>query len=81
MVVSLMKEVEPCVLFNRQDHGFIDVHIPSVTDSHPNRFAAIFQQFSAQRHLNVSQCHLQNYRLSDPRFECLVHSWPLDSAA
>src|SRR5882762_11489462 len=61
------------VFFNRQDHGLVYVYVPAFADPHPYGFAANFQQFPAQRHLDISHRHLQNHRMTDPSLERILH--------
>src|SRR5271167_1664603 len=74
IVISSRRKQRHSILFNRKDHRLIDVHIPAFADSHANRFAAILQQRSPQRHLDISQGHLQHHMLPHPTIVCAVHS-------
>src|SRR5580698_9141142 len=44
IVISSRGKQRHSILFNSQDHRFVDVHIPAFTNPHPDRFIAIFQQ-------------------------------------
>src|SRR5580698_365794 len=74
IVISSRGKQRHSILFHSQDHRFIDVHIPAFANPHSNCFAAILQQCSPKRHLNIAKRYLQHYRLSHPCFVSAVHS-------
>src|SRR5207237_8421700 len=61
------------VFFHCQDHGFINVDIPAVADTHAYGIAAVLHQLSPQRHFDVAQSHSKNHRAPNPNLKRTYH--------
>src|SRR5450432_3154311 len=64
------------VFFDRQNHRFINVYVPTVADPHPDRFCALFKELSAKGDFDITQRNLQNHRVSQPTVVSRLHGVP-----
>src|SRR5713226_6925023 len=65
----------PVVLFNRQNHGLEDIHVPTLADAKPDRIQGFPDDSSAQRDALFAGGELQNDGLPQPYCVGAFHLW------
>src|SRR5271166_6480291 len=49
----LIHDVNWTIVFDRKNHGFVDVHIPAIRDAQPDHIVGFVNQPPAQRHADA----------------------------
>src|ERR1700674_2169796 len=70
------QDASPVVLFNGENHVFVDVYVPTLSNSEPHCGFRLPDNHTAQRHAQFIRRHLQNDRLSYPERISTWHGVP-----
>jgi|SRR5580658_2612323 hypothetical protein len=77
MPAPLIQYVNRVVMFDGQNHGLENIHVPAIRDSQTNNIVGLRHQAPAQRHSQVPCYYPEYHRLPHPDRVATYHLSPL----